>query len=102
MTQKTHTFFATLRSRWARSKSKERNKSKETSFFRSHESKNVGVESDYAADYSSEHSHSSSATQSPAKHYLDHPGKFEILFNYKIVAVITLGITYMLYLVYAC
>uniref|UniRef100_V9IEV3 Multiple C2 and transmembrane domain-containing protein 1 n=1 Tax=Apis cerana TaxID=7461 RepID=V9IEV3_APICE len=32
-----------------------------------------GIESDYAADYSSEHSKSSSATQSPARHCLNHP-----------------------------
>ncbi|XP_051162976.1 multiple C2 and transmembrane domain-containing protein isoform X1 [Leptopilina boulardi] len=71
--QKTHIFFATLKNRWTRSKSKERKKSKESSIFLSQDSKNIGVESDYAADYSSEHSHSSSATQSPAKHYLHHP-----------------------------
>ncbi|KAH0947183.1 hypothetical protein HN011_001198 [Eciton burchellii] len=71
--QRTHTFFATLKSRWARSRSKERKKSRdaggvqETGQFKS----GPGVpESDYAADYSSEHSRSSSATQSPARHCL--------------------------------
>ncbi|XP_046822715.1 multiple C2 and transmembrane domain-containing protein isoform X2 [Vespa crabro] len=75
--QRTHTFFATLKSRWSRSRSKERKKSKDgggvsttqesTSF------KTPGIESDYTADYSSEHSRSSSATQSPARHCLKHP-----------------------------
>ncbi|XP_015190814.1 PREDICTED: multiple C2 and transmembrane domain-containing protein 1 isoform X2 [Polistes dominula] len=78
--QRTHTFFATLKSRWARSRSKERKKSKDgggggvpptqeaTTTY-----KTPGIESDYAADYSSEHSRSSSATQSPARHCLKHP-----------------------------
>ncbi|KOC63159.1 Multiple C2 and transmembrane domain-containing protein 1 [Habropoda laboriosa] len=66
--QRTHTFFATLKSRWARSRSKERKKSKDVGNVLSQ-----GVESDYAADYSSEHSKSSSATQSPARHCLNHP-----------------------------
>ncbi|XP_020291510.1 multiple C2 and transmembrane domain-containing protein 1, partial [Pseudomyrmex gracilis] len=70
--QRTHTFFATLKSRWARSRSKERKKSKDTSQDTT-SLKNPGVESDYAADYSSEHSKSSSATQSPARHCLNHP-----------------------------
>ncbi|XP_076763941.1 multiple C2 domain and transmembrane region protein isoform X2 [Xylocopa sonorina] len=64
--QRTHTFFATLKSRWARSRSKERKKSKDAGVAQV-------VESDYAADYSSEHSKSSSATQSPARHCLNHP-----------------------------
>ncbi|XP_033223349.1 multiple C2 and transmembrane domain-containing protein isoform X2 [Belonocnema kinseyi] len=72
--QRTQTFFATLKSRWARSRSKERKKSKDASSSHAHDHyKNHGLESDYAADYSSEHSRSSSATQSPAKHYLSHP-----------------------------
>ncbi|XP_029160500.1 multiple C2 and transmembrane domain-containing protein isoform X4 [Nylanderia fulva] len=74
--QRTHTFFATLKSRWARSRSKERKKSKDASSVQSQDAgqlKNPGVESDYAADYSSEHSRSSSATQSPARHCLNRP-----------------------------
>lgn len=67
--QRTHIFFATLKSRWGRNRSKERKKSKDAGTTLSH-----GVESDYAADYSSEHSKSSSATQSPARHCLTHPG----------------------------
>ncbi|XP_025152506.1 multiple C2 and transmembrane domain-containing protein isoform X4 [Harpegnathos saltator] len=73
--QRTHTFFATLKSRWARSRSKERKKSKDAGSVQSQDAgqlKNPGVESDYAADYSSEHSRSSSATQSPARHCLNH------------------------------
>ncbi|XP_043586979.1 multiple C2 and transmembrane domain-containing protein isoform X9 [Bombus pyrosoma] len=66
--QRTHIFFATLKSRWGRNRSKERKKSKDAGSTLSH-----GVESDYAADYSSEHSKSSSATQSPARHCLTHP-----------------------------
>ncbi|XP_050481267.1 multiple C2 and transmembrane domain-containing protein isoform X7 [Bombus huntii] len=66
--QRTHIFFATLKSRWGRNRSKERKKSKDAGTTLSH-----GVESDYAADYSSEHSKSSSATQSPARHCLTHP-----------------------------
>ncbi|XP_017885909.1 multiple C2 and transmembrane domain-containing protein isoform X3 [Ceratina calcarata] len=66
--QRTHTFFATLKSRWARNRSKERKKSKDAGIVLAQ-----NVESDYAADYSSEHSKSSSATQSPARHYLNHP-----------------------------
>jgi len=76
--QRTHTFFATLKSRWARSRSKERKKSKDTGSVQSQDAgqlKNLGVESDYAADYSSEHSRSSSATQSPARHCLNRPGE---------------------------
>lgn len=76
--QRTHTFFATLKSRWARSRSKERKKSKDASSVQSQDTsqlKNPGVESDYAADYSSEHSRSSSATQSPARHCLNRPGE---------------------------
>lgn len=73
--QRTHTFFATLKSRWVRSKSKERKKSKDASVQLQDASqlKNPGAESDYAADYSSEHSRSSSATQSPARHCLNRP-----------------------------
>ncbi|XP_011699942.1 PREDICTED: multiple C2 and transmembrane domain-containing protein 1 isoform X6 [Wasmannia auropunctata] len=73
--QRTHTFFATLKSRWARSRSKERKKSKDAGSVLSQDAsqKNLGVESDYAADYSSEHSRSSSATQSPARHCLNRP-----------------------------
>ncbi|XP_018403130.1 PREDICTED: multiple C2 and transmembrane domain-containing protein 1 [Cyphomyrmex costatus] len=74
--QRTHTFFATLKSRWTRSRSKERKKSKDASSVQSQDAgqlKNLGVESDYAADYSSEHSRSSSATQSPARHCLNRP-----------------------------
>ncbi|XP_076248884.1 multiple C2 domain and transmembrane region protein isoform X4 [Calliopsis andreniformis] len=73
--QRTHTFFATLKSRWVRSRSKERKKSKDTGNVLSQDAsyKSGGVESDYAADYSSEHSKSSSATQSPARHCLNHP-----------------------------
>ncbi|XP_076623681.1 multiple C2 domain and transmembrane region protein isoform X3 [Colletes latitarsis] len=73
--QRTHTFFATLKSRWARSRSKERKKSKDAGNVHSQDAsyKSAGVESDYAADYSSEHSKSSSATQSPARHCLNHP-----------------------------
>ncbi|XP_012229757.1 multiple C2 and transmembrane domain-containing protein isoform X7 [Linepithema humile] len=74
--QRTHTFFATLKSRWARSRSKERKKSKDAGSVQSQDAgqfKNPGVESDYTADYSSEHSRSSSATQSPARHCLNHP-----------------------------
>ncbi|XP_057330177.1 multiple C2 and transmembrane domain-containing protein isoform X1 [Microplitis mediator] len=67
--QRTQTFFATLKSRWARARSKERKKAKD-----GHDSTHsAGVESDYAADYSSEHSKSSSATHSPAKIALNHP-----------------------------
>lgn len=76
--QRTHTFFATLKSRWTRSRSKERKKSKDTGSVQSQDAsqlKNPGAESDYAADYSSEHSRSSSATQSPARHCLNRPGK---------------------------
>ncbi|XP_070165332.1 multiple C2 and transmembrane domain-containing protein isoform X7 [Polyergus mexicanus] len=74
--QRTHTFFATLKSRWVRSRSKERKKSKDASSVQSQDTgqlKNPGIESDYAADYSSEHSRSSSATQSPARHCLNRP-----------------------------
>ncbi|KYQ56897.1 Multiple C2 and transmembrane domain-containing protein 2, partial [Trachymyrmex zeteki] len=74
--QRTHTFFATLKSRWTRSRSKERKKSKDAGSVQSQDAgqlKNLGVESDYAADYSSEHSRSSSATQSPARHCLNRP-----------------------------
>lgn len=86
--QRTHTFFATLKSRWARSRSKERKKSKDGSggggggglgvpstqeATTTTTYKTPGIESDYAADYSSEHSRSSSATQSPARHCLKHP-----------------------------
>ncbi|XP_053994551.1 multiple C2 and transmembrane domain-containing protein isoform X5 [Hylaeus volcanicus] len=73
--QRTHTFFATLKSRWARSRSKERKKSKDAGNVVPQDSsyKTAGVESDYGADYSSEHSKSSSATQSPARHCLNHP-----------------------------
>ncbi|XP_011861896.1 PREDICTED: multiple C2 and transmembrane domain-containing protein 1 [Vollenhovia emeryi] len=74
--QRTHTFFATLKSRWARSRSKERKKSKDAGSVQSQDAgqlKNPGAESDYAADYSSEHSRSSSATQSPARHCLNRP-----------------------------
>ncbi|XP_076679201.1 multiple C2 domain and transmembrane region protein isoform X5 [Andrena cerasifolii] len=73
--QRTHTFFATLKSRWARSRSKERKKSKDAGNVHSQDAsyKAGGIESDYAADYSSEHSKSSSATQSPARHGLNHP-----------------------------
>ncbi|KYN36255.1 Multiple C2 and transmembrane domain-containing protein 1, partial [Trachymyrmex septentrionalis] len=74
--QRTHTFFATLKSRWSRSRSKERKKSKDAGSVQSQDAgqlKNLGVESDYAADYSSEHSRSSSATQSPARHCLNRP-----------------------------
>ncbi|XP_066589829.1 multiple C2 and transmembrane domain-containing protein isoform X2 [Prorops nasuta] len=70
--QRTHTFFATLKSRWVRSRSKERKKSKDL-LASQQDSKNAGGESDYAADYSSDHSRSSSATQSPARHVLNHP-----------------------------
>lgn len=76
--QRTHTFFATLKSRWTRSRSKERKKSKDGSGVLSQDAsqlKNPGAESDYAADYSSEHSRSSSATQSPARHCLNRPGE---------------------------
>ncbi|XP_020710174.2 multiple C2 and transmembrane domain-containing protein isoform X3 [Athalia rosae] len=73
--QRTHTFFATLKSRWSRGRSKERKKSRDHIPASQDVSKNnaAGMESDYAADYSSEHSHSSSATQSPARHYHNHP-----------------------------
>nr|KAF7425514.1 hypothetical protein H0235_007952 [Vespula pensylvanica] len=75
--QRTHTFFATLKSRWARSRSKERKKSKDGGGVPSTQEattfKTPGIESDYTADYSSEHSRSSSATQSPARHCLKHP-----------------------------
>ncbi|XP_076286830.1 multiple C2 domain and transmembrane region protein isoform X5 [Lasioglossum baleicum] len=71
--QRTHTFFATLKSRWARSRSKERKKSKDGGNLHTQDASYKGVESDYAADYSSEHSKSSSATQSPARHCLNHP-----------------------------
>ncbi|XP_016839970.1 multiple C2 and transmembrane domain-containing protein isoform X2 [Nasonia vitripennis] len=69
--QRTHEFFATLKSRWVRSRSKERKKSKDAGLLL--DSHGKAQESDYAADYSSEHSRSSSATQSPARHYLNHP-----------------------------
>lgn len=62
--QKTHTFFANLKSRWVRSRSKERKKLRD-----SFSQDRSGRDSDYAADYSSEHSRSSSATQSPAKRF---------------------------------
>ncbi|KAL2735223.1 multiple C2 and transmembrane domain-containing protein isoform X1 [Vespula squamosa] len=75
--QRTHTFFATLKSRWSRSRSKERKKSKDGSGVPPTQEattfKTPGIESDYTADYSSEHSRSSSATQSPARHCLKHP-----------------------------
>ncbi|XP_071633776.1 multiple C2 and transmembrane domain-containing protein isoform X6 [Temnothorax longispinosus] len=72
--QRTHTFFATLKSRWARSRSKERKKSKDAGSAQdASQLKNPSAESDYAADYSSEHSRSSSATQSPARHCLNRP-----------------------------
>lgn len=74
--QRTHTFFATLKSRWARSRSKERKKSKDASGILSQDASQLkNAESDYAADYSSEHSRSSSATQSPARHCLNRPGE---------------------------
>jgi hypothetical protein len=73
--QRTHTFFATLKSRWTRSHSKERKKIKDAGvLLDSHGKASSNQESDYAADYSSEHSRSSSATHSPAKHYLNHFG----------------------------
>ncbi|KAK0093353.1 hypothetical protein PV326_013754 [Microctonus aethiopoides] len=66
--QRTHTFFATLKSRWVRGRSKERKKTKESSAnTQDSPYRSGGLESDYAADYSSEHSPSSSATHSPAK-----------------------------------
>ncbi|XP_046427273.1 multiple C2 and transmembrane domain-containing protein isoform X3 [Neodiprion fabricii] len=68
--QRTQTFFATLKSRWSRSRSKERKKLRDAGYHLQDAGKN---ESDYAADYSSEHSHSSSATQSPARHYHNTP-----------------------------
>ncbi|XP_043290083.1 multiple C2 and transmembrane domain-containing protein isoform X2 [Venturia canescens] len=74
--QRTQTFFATLKSRWVRGRSKERKKTKDGNVIKDGNdspNRNVGVESDYAADYSSEHSRSSSATQSPARHCLNHP-----------------------------
>ncbi|XP_015436425.1 PREDICTED: multiple C2 and transmembrane domain-containing protein 1 [Dufourea novaeangliae] len=74
--QRTHTFFATLKSRWSRSRSKERKKSKDAGTTHGQDASckgTGGAESDYAADYSSEHSKSSSATQSPARHCLNHP-----------------------------
>ncbi|XP_058790491.1 multiple C2 and transmembrane domain-containing protein isoform X2 [Phymastichus coffea] len=64
--QRTHTFFACLKSRWQRSRSKERKKSKDLL-------DSQAKESDYAADYSSDHSRASSANQSPARHYLNRP-----------------------------
>lgn len=70
--QRTHIFFATLKSRWGRNRSKERKKSRDGGSGLPH----GGIESDYAADYSSEHSKSSSATQSPARHCLNHPGTY--------------------------
>ncbi|XP_046744360.1 multiple C2 and transmembrane domain-containing protein isoform X3 [Diprion similis] len=67
--QRTQTFFATLKSRWSRSRSKERKKLREAAAATGYLLQDAGKnESDYAADYSSEHSHSSSATQSPARH----------------------------------
>lgn len=79
--QRTHIFFATLKSRWSRNRSKERKKSKDAGTVLSQ-----GVESDYAADYSSEHSKSSSATQSPARHYLNHPGTYLFIFNHSLTS----------------
>ncbi|XP_043290084.1 multiple C2 and transmembrane domain-containing protein isoform X3 [Venturia canescens] len=76
--QRTQTFFATLKSRWVRGRSKERKKTKDGNVIKDGNdspNRNVGVESDYAADYSSEHSRSSSATQSPARHCLNHPAR---------------------------
>ncbi|XP_011313460.1 multiple C2 and transmembrane domain-containing protein 1 isoform X1 [Fopius arisanus] len=70
--QKTHTFFASLKSRWVRGRSKERKKGKESNPQDSPH-RAGGIESDYAADYSSEHSRSSSATHSPAR-IINHPG----------------------------
>ncbi|XP_063988122.1 multiple C2 and transmembrane domain-containing protein isoform X1 [Diachasmimorpha longicaudata] len=70
--QRTHTFFATLKSRWVRGRSKERKKAKDSNLQDSPH-RSGGIESDYAADYSSEHSRSSSATHSPAR-ALNHPG----------------------------
>ncbi|XP_076171080.1 multiple C2 domain and transmembrane region protein isoform X5 [Ptiloglossa arizonensis] len=71
--QRTHTFFATLKSRWARSRSKERKKSKDAGNLHAQDVPYKTVDSDYAADYSSEHSRSSSTTQSPARHGLNYP-----------------------------
>lgn len=81
--QRTHIFFATLKSRWGRNRSKERKKSKDAGSTLSH-----GVESDYAADYSSEHSKSSSATQSPARHCLTHPGIYIYIYLFIIYCII--------------
>lgn len=73
--QRTHTFFATLKSRWVRGRSKERKKTKESSAnTQDSPYRSGGLESDYAADYSSEHSPSSSATHSPAKIILNRAG----------------------------
>ncbi|KAL7303315.1 hypothetical protein TKK_0004505 [Trichogramma kaykai] len=88
--QRTHSFFASLKSKWMASRAKERTGSKRgskdplagdspgtssTSPHRQHHYHHHGhQDSDYAADYSSaDHSRSSSATQSPARHLLNHP-----------------------------
>ncbi|KAJ8678416.1 hypothetical protein QAD02_014203 [Eretmocerus hayati] len=71
--QRTQSFFATLRARWVgcsrMAKERKHRSNKEM-----HEIEH-NLESDYAADYSSatEYSRSSSATHSPARHYLSHP-----------------------------
>ncbi|XP_023248407.1 multiple C2 and transmembrane domain-containing protein [Copidosoma floridanum] len=70
--QRTHTFFATLKSHWVKSRAKDsRKKTRDPADYKAGSGSNQ--DSDYAADYSSEHSRSSSATQSPARHYLNHP-----------------------------
>lgn len=72
VSQRTQTFFMNLKSRLAQARSKGRKKDG----FGMSLTNPGNNESDYAADYSSEHSRSSSATQSPARHYLNNSGKF--------------------------
>ncbi|CAB0038912.1 unnamed protein product [Trichogramma brassicae] len=90
--QRTHSFFASLKSKWMASRAKERNgkrgskdllagDSPGTSSTSPHGQRHAHhQDSDYAADYSSaDHSRSSSATQSPARHLLNHPpGELEL------------------------
>ncbi|KAF7989203.1 hypothetical protein HCN44_007733 [Aphidius gifuensis] len=70
--QRTHTFFSTLKSRWSRGRTKERKKSKETKGRDSPHKCGI-IESDYATDYSSDQSKSSSTTYSPARIIFNHP-----------------------------
>ncbi|KAF5294414.1 hypothetical protein FQA39_LY13399 [Lamprigera yunnana] len=69
--QKTHSFFTQLKSRWARSKSKERR----------HKSpgRQDSIGTDYAADLSSDHS--TPSTQSPRHRLHTYTGQFTLVFK---------------------